>query len=111
MGSLGGSGFEKKRRCPSSNLLLSYSQSDLAAEQTSQVASHIAACGFCAAELQLLSKHPPAEEFWEPAAVPPHLGALAEALLFSRLRPFPIARKVPVALGTSTNARPAGRLS
>jgi hypothetical protein len=83
MGSLAGSGFEKKRSCPSSNLLLPYSQSDLAAEQTSPVASHLVTCGFCAAELQLLSRHPAAEEFWEPAAMPAHLGALAEALLFS----------------------------
>lgn len=81
MGSLGGSRFEKQRRCPSSGLLLSYHQSNLSTQQTLQVAAHVATCDFCAAELQLLAKHLPAEELWEAAAMPVHLGALATALL------------------------------
>ena len=80
MGSLGGSGFGKKRRCPSSDLLLSYHQYDLSAEQTSRVASHLAICDFCAAELQLLSRYPPAQELCERTPMPGALRALAEAL-------------------------------
>ena len=81
MGSLEGSRFKKKRRCPSSQALLSYYRSSLSDQQTPQVAFHLATCDFCAAELQLLSRYPSAEESCKPATMPPHLGALAEALL------------------------------
>jgi hypothetical protein len=80
MGSLG-SGFEKSRRCPSSDLLLSYHRPDFSAEQTPRIASHLATCDFCAAELQLLSKYPAVEPVCEGAVMPPDLGALATALL------------------------------
>ena len=80
MGSLG-SGFEKSRRCPSSDLLLSYYRSDFSADQTPPIASHLATCDFCAAELQLLSKYPAVEPLCEGAVMPPDLGALAAALL------------------------------
>lgn len=81
MGSLEGSRFEKKRRYPSSQTLLSYYRSSLSDQQTPQVAFHLATCDFRAAELQLLSRYPSAEESCKPATMPPHLGALAEALM------------------------------
>ncbi len=81
MASFEGSGFEKQRSCPSPGMMLSYHRSNLPPSQTRQVADHIATCDFCAAELQLLKNHFVAEELWEPAALPPHLSALAAALL------------------------------
>ena len=81
MGSLSGSDFRKKWHCPSSQALVSYQQCDLLDWQMSQVASHLATCDFCAAELQLLSKLPLAEHCKESPAMPAHLRALAEALL------------------------------
>src|ERR1700730_14564710 len=81
MGSLRGSRFEKKRCCPSSEVLLSYCRSDLCAEQTPRITSHLAACDFCAAELQLLSKYPAVAPLCEGAVVPVRLGALVSALL------------------------------
>src|SRR6266550_3735515 len=81
MGSLSGSDFRKKWRCPSSQVLVSYHQRELSDWQMSQVASHLATCDFCAAELQLLSKFPLAEHCNESPAMPAHLRALAEALL------------------------------
>ena len=80
MGSLR-SGFEKNRHCPSSDILFSYQGSDLSAEQTARIASHLSCCDFCAAELQLLSKYPAVEPLCEGAVMPPDLGALAAALL------------------------------
>jgi len=81
MRSLTGSEFEKKRQCPSSEVLLSYQQRDLTRGQTSQTASHLAACDFCSAELQLLSQSPSAGESYESPPLPVTLRALAEALL------------------------------
>jgi hypothetical protein len=78
MGSLSGSDFRKKWRCPSSDDLVAY---NLATLQASHINAHLALCDFCAAELQLLSKFPPAEHCTETPAMPAHLRALAEALL------------------------------
>ena len=81
MRSLAVSEFEKGRQCPSSEVLLSYQQRDLTCGQTSKIAFHLAACDFCSAELQLLSRYPCAGESSESPPVPVTLRALAEALL------------------------------
>ena len=81
MGSVLGSDFKKKRQCPSSSALVSYHQRHLFNGQISKVASHLAACEFCAAELQLLSRLPSATEICETPEMPAHLRALATALL------------------------------
>jgi hypothetical protein len=77
-----GSGFAKKRHCPSSYVLASYDQRNLPLEQLSEVATHLAGCDFCAAELQLLSRFATATESCEAPEMPVHLRALAAALLF-----------------------------
>ena len=81
MSSLSGSAFEKKRHCPSSELLLSCQQRELTHAQTSQIAVHLAACDFCKAELQLLSRYPSAGDSYESPPVPSNLRTLAEDLL------------------------------
>ena len=81
MGSFGGSGFEKRRQCPSSETLLAYQQSELSSRQKPRIASHLADCDFCAAELLFLSRHPPANERFEVAEMPFALCTLAKALL------------------------------
>jgi len=80
MSSFAGSEFEKKLHCPTSEALLSYQQRDLNCGRTSQIASHLAACDFCAAELWLISKYSPAKESYECPPVPASLRALAEGL-------------------------------
>ena len=80
MSSFAGSEFEKKLHCPTSEVLLSYQQRDLNCGRTSQIASHLAECDFCAAELQLLSKCSLAKESHECPPVPVSLRALAEGL-------------------------------
>jgi len=83
MGSLSGSDFRKKWRCPSTEALVSYHQRSLANWQTSHITDHLAMCDFCAAELQLLSKFSPTEHCTETPTMPAHLRTLAEALLTS----------------------------
>ena len=73
--------FNKQATCPSSDMLLSYHRVGLAAEQRAWVASHLAACDFCGAELQLLVKYSPTGEEYKLTDIPMNLRRLAEALL------------------------------
>jgi len=78
------SDFEKKRRCPSSAVLLSYQQHGLTRTPASPITDHLAACDFCSAELQLLTNYPATPESTESPLTPPipdDLRILAEALL------------------------------
>jgi hypothetical protein len=73
--------FNKQATCPSSEMLLSYQRVGLAAEQRAWVASHLTACDFCGAELQLLTKYSPTGEEYKLTDIPLNLRRLAEALL------------------------------
>lgn len=74
--------FCKQASCPSSETLLSYSACGLNVEREAQVASHLAACDFCCAELQLLAECPQADECETlTTEIPAPLRRLAEELL------------------------------
>jgi len=73
--------FCKQTSCPSSESLLCYDTEELSAEQRTWIASHLSACEFCGAELQLLSAHRPTEEECPVAEMPANLRHLAEAIL------------------------------
>jgi anti-sigma factor RsiW len=73
--------FCKGATCPSSQSLLSYHQGRLPAYQLQHVEQHLAACDFCNAELQLLTRHQDNLEEYSFAEMPPHLRTLAESLL------------------------------
>jgi hypothetical protein len=73
--------FCKQATCPSSETLLSYQQVGLTSEQRAWIASHLTACDFCGAELQLLTKYSPTGEEYALADIPLNLRHLAEALL------------------------------
>ncbi|MDT5159234.1 MAG: hypothetical protein QOC61_592 [Acidobacteriota bacterium] len=89
MSSISTVGFRKLRTCPHSDALLTFC---LDSYGTTCVAEHVAACDFCGAELQLLSR------FAQPAnalpfavlAMPAPLRLLAEEILsepsFNRAR-------------------------
>jgi hypothetical protein len=49
--------FNKKIGCPSSQRLVDYNESRLAANQMASVENHLGNCDFCNAELQLLTRH------------------------------------------------------
>ena len=87
--------FCKQATCPSSEMLLSYRSLGLAAEQRAWVASHLAACDFCGAELQLLTKYSPICEEYALTDIPLNLRHLAEALLSGgQLKPESFAETV-----------------
>ena len=71
-------GFRKLRTCPQSEALMTYCQGARDA-----VAAHAAACDFCGAEAQLLSRFPPSASALPFAAfsIPAGLRRLAEDLL------------------------------
>lgn len=75
--------FQKTLTCPAAGALLRYAQEALTGEGRASVARHLAACDFCGAEAQLLSRHaPPATApAFAAAPLPGHLRRLAEELL------------------------------
>jgi hypothetical protein len=82
MGSVSTATFRKRKTCPSSEVLLLYSDRTLVAAARPAVAEHVSACDFCGAELQLLSKFAPrTPPTHQPARMPWHLYRLAKDLL------------------------------
>lgn len=75
--------FCKQLTCPSSETLLSYGAAALASELQTHVATHLAVCDFCDAELELLTRHAPAAapKHYEQTKMPAALRYLAESLL------------------------------
>ena len=73
--------FRKRFTCPSAEMLCAYHDKTVSDAQKLLIANHLASCDFCCAEFRLLSEHPPVEETWTPAEIPPHIRSLAEALL------------------------------
>jgi hypothetical protein len=74
--------FFKQVTCPSSETLLAYGASALAAGQRLSIAEHLASCEFCDAELSLLAEHFPTEREECPSTtIPLNLRCLAEAIL------------------------------
>lgn len=49
-------GFGKKHACPSSEMVLSYIEQSIHPVFAQTVASHVAACDYCGAEMQLLAQ-------------------------------------------------------
>ena len=82
MSSMTVSGFCKQVACPSAEILLQYHLTRLGFDEKAWVISHLEACDFCCAELQLLASHPAQDEsFAETLDVPLPLRRLAEAIL------------------------------
>jgi hypothetical protein len=102
--------FYKQATCPAAETLLAYHTRSLALARRRVVASHLAACEFCGAELQLLADHPPddgCDQLLEitAEAMPLGLRRLAEAILSGSTRTImaacfakPSYEKRPVAL-------------
>ena len=78
---LSSSVFCKQITCPRSELLTSYCTTGIITELESLIEEHLAACDFCGAEAQLLTKYPPVEENFPPPEIPESLRSLAEAIL------------------------------
>ncbi|HEX3558966.1 MAG TPA: hypothetical protein VHU19_07170 [Pyrinomonadaceae bacterium] len=76
-------GFRKLRTCPQSDALSVYCQSGTTAVRHASIAAHVAACDFCGAEAQLLSRFPPPANALPLAvlSIPAGLRRLAEDML------------------------------
>jgi hypothetical protein len=82
MRSLSTATFRKHKTCPASEVLMLYHDATLTNEAEGLITDHLAACDFCAAEMQLLSKFPPkSAPTLQPVRMPWHLYRLAKDLL------------------------------
>lgn len=80
--------FQKKFGCPSSQSLLEYLRSGLAADHADRVEIHLADCDFCNAELRLLSRYQNTRDECAFPEMPSHIRRLAERLLHSAIIRF-----------------------
>ena len=76
-------GFQKSVSCPAAEALARYARGGFTGARRAAIARHLAACDFCGAEAQLLSRFAPPASVLPVAAspVPGHLRRLAEELL------------------------------
>jgi len=76
-------GFRKLRTCPQSEALSLYCQGGTTTVRRASIAAHVAACDFCGAEAQLLSRFPPPANAlpFAALAIPAGLRRLAEDML------------------------------
>jgi hypothetical protein len=76
-------GFRKLRTCPRSEALFTHCQGGMTAVRRASIAEHVAACDFCGAEAQLLSRFPPQANTlpFAALAIPAGLRRLAEDML------------------------------
>ncbi|HVF55408.1 MAG TPA: hypothetical protein VM934_04610 [Pyrinomonadaceae bacterium] len=75
--------YRKLKTCPSAEAMLLHDEARSAGWQKESVAAHLAACDFCGAEMQMLTRHPP-REWASPSSVceiPLTLRRLAEDLM------------------------------
>lgn len=80
--------FCKTAGCPSSQKLLSYRRQRLPLAQRGEIETHLRACDFCSAELQLLKCHSADLEEYRSVEMPRQLRRLAEDLFRRHPSPF-----------------------
>lgn len=80
--------FCKTAGCPSSQRLLRYRRYRLPIADRAEIESHLRACDFCNAELQLLTRHRNYVEESRVTEMPGQLRRLAEDLLTRSAIPF-----------------------
>ena len=73
--------FRKEKDCPSSFLLVDSLRSQINGEEGLRIASHLAVCEFCAAELEFYKHYPPDGDIAPAPPMPRPLLELAEALI------------------------------
>lgn len=73
--------FSKNSNCPSSEKLLAFQKGETRISVSEHIRRHLIECEFCAAEIELYSRHPQDNDPVRKAEIPPDLFELAEALL------------------------------
>ena len=88
--SLLGKKFCKTSTCPSSETLLRYRRHRLSFGDRAAIETHLRACDFCSAELQLLMRHRSSLEEYRSVEMPSQLRRLAEDLLTRTAAQLPL---------------------
>ena len=75
--------FCKQKTCPATEQLWLFAETSLTQEAEVEIGEHLAACDFCSAEVQLLSRHTPVAIHYCPAPgeIPAHMRRLVEDLM------------------------------
>ena len=79
--------FCKHEDCPTSEDLLAFQIGDMPVSEGASIRRHLAACEFCAAEVEFYENYPPApvqEDGIQADSIPTPLFQLAEALLIKK---------------------------
>lgn len=81
--------FCKNANCPASQKLLAFQNGEVPSKEYKLIASHLAACEFCAAEVEFYGHYPQTEEETVvKAEIPVPLFELASALLGNKHKDF-----------------------
>ena len=75
------SSFRKEKNCPSSYELAEIANGPVSGEQGLRIATHLASCDFCSAELEFYRAYPPEGSGVPAPPIPGPLRELAESLI------------------------------
>ncbi len=80
--------FCKSTNCPSSQELLAFQNGEVSPRKRGGIETHLAACEFCASEVEFYAHYPQSEETVPIVEMPIPLYELAEALLGNKHKDF-----------------------
>ncbi len=80
--------FCKSTNCPSSQELLAFQNGVVSPGERGEIETHLAACEFCASEVEFYAHYPQSEETVAKVEIPIPLYELAEALLGNKHKDF-----------------------
>ena len=86
--------FCKNTDCPTSQDLLAFENGDISFSERREIETHLAACEFCASEVEFYTHYPQAEEKVAKVEIPIPLYELAEALLSNKHKGFTLLNKL-----------------
>ena len=80
--------FCKSADCPWSQQLLAFQDGEVSPKERGRIEMHLAACEFCASEVEFYAHYPQSEEIVPKVEIPIPLYELAEALLGNKHKDF-----------------------
>jgi hypothetical protein len=87
--------FCKSANCPASQKLLAFQNGEVSVEERETILRHLAACEFCAAEVEFYARYPQVEEeIVAKAEIPVPLFELASALLGNKHKDFSLLNQL-----------------
>jgi len=87
--------FCKSANCPSSQQLLTFENGGgISPNERGRIETHLAACEFCASEVEFYAHYPQSEETVAKVEIPIPLYELAEALLSNKHKDFLLLNKL-----------------